>query len=71
MPVYVLLGGKRRSVLRSYASQLQFGWGEYRGNALTPDEFAKWDVEHKALLENYPEEFDVKHYAAIAVLKRK
>jgi len=41
------------------------------GASLTPDEFAKWEQDHKALLENYPEEFDIKHYAAIAVLKRK
>jgi L-alanine-DL-glutamate epimerase-like enolase superfamily enzyme len=26
-PVYELLGGKQRSKLRAYASQLQFGWG--------------------------------------------
>jgi galactonate dehydratase len=28
VPVYKLLGGKRREKLRSYASQLQFGWGD-------------------------------------------
>jgi len=27
VPVYELLGGKQRPALRSYASQLQFGWG--------------------------------------------
>lgn len=27
VPVYKLLGGKRRDNLRTYASQLQFGWG--------------------------------------------
>lgn len=27
VPVYELLGGKQRSKLRTYASQLQFGWG--------------------------------------------
>ena len=41
------------------------------GASLSPEELAKWDKEHRALLENYPEEFDVKHYAAVAVLKRK
>ena len=39
--------------------------------SLTPDELAKWDKEHRALLEDCPEEFDVKHYAAIAVLRKK
>ena len=41
------------------------------GASLMPDEFAKWDKEHRALLGNYTEEFVVKHYAAIAVLKRR
>lgn len=41
------------------------------GASLSPEELAKWDKEHRALLENYPDEFEVKHYAAIAVLKRK
>ncbi|MCR5229815.1 MAG: mandelate racemase/muconate lactonizing enzyme family protein [Solobacterium sp.] len=27
VPVYKLLGGKKRDTLRAYASQLQFGWG--------------------------------------------
>ncbi len=41
------------------------------GASLSPEELAKWDKEHRALLENYPEEFDVKHYAAIAVLRAR
>ena len=41
------------------------------GASLAPDELEKWDKEHRALLENYPEEFVVKHYAAIAVLRKK
>ena len=28
VPIYKLLGGKRRDNLRTYASQLQFGWGD-------------------------------------------
>lgn len=28
VPVYQLLGGKTNDKLRTYASQLQFGWGE-------------------------------------------
>lgn len=39
------------------------------GASLSEDELAKWDKEHKALLDSIaPEEFEVKHYAAIAVL---
>ena len=40
--------------------------------SLDPDELAKWDEEHRAMLEEYaPEEFDVKHFAAISVLKKR
>ena len=41
------------------------------GASLSPDELAKWDAEHRELLKNVPDEFDVLHYAATAVLKRK
>ena len=41
------------------------------GASLSPDELAKWDAEHRALLANVPDEFEVLHYAATAVLKRK
>lgn len=41
------------------------------GASLAPDELEKWDKEHRELLENYPDEFEVKHYAAIAVLRKK
>ena len=41
------------------------------GASLAPDELEKWDKEHRALLKNYPDEFEVKHYAAIAVLRKK
>ena len=41
------------------------------GASLSPEELAKWDAEHRELLKDYPDEFDVKHYAAITVLKRK
>lgn len=44
-PLYQLLGGKHRDKLRSYASQLQFGWPkigyENLELAFTPDEFAR------------------------------
>ena len=40
-PLYQLLGGKSNDNLRTYASQLQYGWGEdYRRN-ITPDEYAE------------------------------
>ncbi len=41
------------------------------GASLSPDELAKWDAEHRALLSAYPDEFEILHYAAITVLKRK
>ena len=41
------------------------------GASLAPNELEKWDKEHRALLKNYPDEFEVKHYAAIAVLRKK
>lgn len=41
------------------------------GASLSPEELAKWDAEHRALLADYPDEFTVKHYAAIAVLRKK
>ena len=41
------------------------------GASLTPDELAKWDAEHRTFLEDVPDEFEIKHYAAMAVLKKK
>ena len=42
------------------------------GASLSGDELARWDAEHRALLERIaPEAFDVHHYAAIAVLKKR
>lgn len=42
------------------------------GASLSEDEFMKWDEEHRKLLnEIAPEEFEVLHYAALAVLKKK
>ena len=41
------------------------------GASLSPEELAKWDAEHRELLKDAPESFDVLHYAAITVLKRK
>lgn len=42
------------------------------GASLSDAELASWEQEHKALLERIaPDEFDVLHYAAIAVLENK
>ena len=45
VPVYQLLGGKFRTKLRAYASQLQYGWGnDYEGKphvwCVTPEDYA-------------------------------
>lgn len=42
------------------------------GASLAPEEIEKWEKEHKELLrEIAPEEFSVKHYAAMLELKPK
>lgn len=42
------------------------------GASLTEEELVKWDIEHRELLERIaPEQFEVLHYAALAVLKKK
>ena len=41
------------------------------GASLSPEELEKWDNEHRELLKDVPDEFEVKHYAAIAVLKKR
>lgn len=51
VPVYKLLGGKKRDNLRCYASQLQFGWGEVRIPARTPEDYA--ENAKKAVEEGY------------------
>ncbi len=53
-PIYKLLGGKKRDKLRSYASQLQFGWGPGK-EPVTP-QFTAVDyanVAKKAVAEGY------------------
>ncbi len=50
-PLYQLLGGKRRSRLRTYASQLQFGWGEDIVPQLSPQDYAR--EARKAVAEGY------------------
>ena len=42
------------------------------GASLSDEELKKWDVEHRKLLDNIaPEQFEVLHYAALAVLTKK
>lgn len=52
LPVYQLLGGKQRSRLRTYASQLQFDWDVYERKTLfNPDDYAK--ATEKVVAEGY------------------
>ena len=42
------------------------------GASLPGEELAKWDEEHRKMLDEIaPEQFDVLHYAALAVLRKK
>ena len=42
------------------------------GASLSPKEIEKWEMEHRRLLEDIaPEEFTIKHYAAMLELKRR
>jgi L-alanine-DL-glutamate epimerase-like enolase superfamily enzyme len=41
VPVYTLLGGKKRDRLRAYASQLQFSWSPVRNPLGPPEAYAK------------------------------
>ena len=42
------------------------------GASLKPDELENWDVEHRELLDRIaPEKFEILHYAALVVLKKK
>lgn len=52
VPVYQLLGGKTNDRLRTYASQIQFGWGGQENRALTePQQYAEEAL--KAVAEGY------------------
>ncbi len=53
VPVYKLLGGSCNTRLRTYASQLQFNWGEKIDKQVltTPEEYA--EVTRKAVSEGY------------------
>ena len=47
VPIYKLLGGKRRDNLRTYASQLQFGWSDHPEVMTTLDDYR--EVSKKAV----------------------
>jgi L-alanine-DL-glutamate epimerase-like enolase superfamily enzyme len=51
VPVYQLLGGKTNDKLRTYASQIQFGWEKEWKNLGTPEEYA--DAARTAVAEGY------------------
>lgn len=51
VPVYQLLGGKTNDRLRTYASQIQFGWGKEYKVLTTPEEYA--EEARKAVAEGY------------------
>ena len=40
-------------------------------SSLTDEQKSDWEKEHLKMLEDYPEEFDIMHFAAYAVLKKK
>lgn len=41
VPIYELLGGRTRTELRCYASQIQFGWGPQRKTLIDPADYAE------------------------------
>ena len=51
LPLYALLGGKFRDTLRTYASQLQLGWGPQFDMAYTDEEYA--ERARRAVAEGY------------------
>jgi len=51
VPVYQLLGGKTNDSLRTYASQIQFGWSDHREVLTTPEQYA--EAALKAVAEGY------------------
>ena len=51
VPVYQLLGGKTNDRLRTYASQIQFGWSKTRQVLTTPEQYA--EAARAAVAEGY------------------
>lgn len=52
-PVYQLLGGKSRDKVRTYASQLQFGWGNGKKKSILIDPKEYADTALKAVADGY------------------
>jgi len=51
VPIYQLLGGKTNPRLRTYASQIQFGWGKEYKVLTTPEQYA--EEARKVVAEGY------------------
>ena len=51
LPLYQLLGGKTNENLRTYASQIQFGWGPDAIKAVEPQQYA--EEARKAVADGY------------------
>lgn len=52
-PIYQLLGGKTRDKIRTYASQLQFGWGEGADKAMLVEPAHYAEAARIAVAEGY------------------
>lgn len=52
-PLYQLLGGKTRNKIRTYASQLQFGWGEGADKAMLVEPAQYAEAAKIAIAEGY------------------
>lgn len=52
-PIYQLLGGKTRDEIRTYASQLQFGWGEGADKAMLVEPAQYAEAARVAVAEGY------------------
>lgn len=53
VPVYQLLGGKTRDKIRTYASQLQFGWGVSKDSSALIEPEQSAEVARVAVAEGY------------------
>lgn len=53
VPIYQLLGGKCRDNVRTYASQLQFGWGKAKAKSILVEPKQYGDVALQAVADGY------------------